>query len=181
MNGSTTEVPPAVKALLSQWQAFCGGRLSRGFMEAMFQPQTGAVDYPPSALSAGLKMPVIVETLLEDGAIKEGDTVIWEEPENHLHPREQVRLAELLVQLQKTLRLHVLLTTDSPYLVGALEIYGRKYGTSDDGRWYLMERTEAGSVVRHVTGHVAEIYDSLAAPYQTIEDEAMAQEWRSEG
>ena len=181
MNGSTAEISPAVKALLPQWQAFCGGRLSRGFMEAVFQPQTGTAEFPPSALPAGFKMPVILETLLEDGVIKEGDAVIWEAPESHLHPREQVRLAELLVQLQKALRLHVLITTDSPYFAGALEIYGRKYGTSDDGRWYLMERTDAGSVVRNVTGHVAEIYDSLAAPYQTIEDEAMSWEWRSEG
>lgn len=174
--GSKRDLNPAVKVLSDEWQAFCGGSLRCGFMETSFKPLTGEAEYPPLAISAGLKVPVVCAALLADGVIREGDTVIWEEPESHLHPRLQVRLAELLVKLQKALQLHVLITTNSPYLVSALEIYGRKYGMADDGRWYLTEKTDSGSVVRNVTGHVHEIYDALAAPCQTVEDEAMALE-----
>lgn len=174
--GGKRDLDPAVKVLSDEWQAFCGGSLRCGFMEASFKPSTGEAEYPPSAISAGLKVPVVCAQLLADGVIRKGDTVIWEEPESHLHPRLQVRLAELLVKLQKALQLHVLITTDSPYLVMALDVYGRKYGTADDGHWYLTEKMDSGSVVRNVTGHVHEIYDALAAPCQTGEDEAMALE-----
>ena len=72
----------------------------------------------------------------------------------------------------------MLLMTNSPYLVSALDVYSRKYGVADANRWYISERTEAGCVVRDVTGRQSEIYDALAQPYQTLEDEAMRQETR---
>lgn len=121
-------------------------------------------------------MPAILQALAADGVVTEGETIVWEEPESHLHPKQQVKLAALIVWLQKVLKLHLLLTTNSPYLVSALDVYSRKYGVTDINRWYIAERTEDGCVVRDVTGRQREIYDALAQPYQTIEDEAMRQE-----
>lgn len=121
-------------------------------------------------------MPAILQALAADGVVTEGETIVWEEPESHLHPKQQVKLAALIVWLQKVLKLHVLLTTNSPYLVSALDVYSRKYGVADANRWYISERTDAGCMVRDVTGRQSEIYDTLAQPYQTIEDEAMRQE-----
>ena len=115
------DLDPAVKVLTDEWQAFCVGSLRCGFMETAFKPLTGETEHPPSAISAGLKVPVICAALLADGVIRKGDTVIWEEPESHLHPRLRVLLAELLVRLQKALQLHVLITTNSSYsLVGTV-------------------------------------------------------------
>lgn len=119
--GGKRDLDPAVKVLTDEWQAFCGGSLRCGFMETAFKPLTGETEHPPSAISAGLKVPVICAALLADGVIRKGDTVIWEEPESHLHPRLRVLLAELLVRLQKALQLHVLITTNSSYsLVGTV-------------------------------------------------------------
>lgn len=84
--GGKRDLDPAVKVLTDEWQAFCGGSLRCGFMETSFKPLMGETEYPPSAISAGLKMPVVCATLLADGVIREEDTVIWEEPESHLHP-----------------------------------------------------------------------------------------------
>ena len=123
-------------------------------------------------------MPAILQALAADGVVIEGENIVWEEPESHLHPKQQVKLAALIVWLQKVLKLHVLLTTNSSYLVSALDIYSRKYGVADANRWYIAERTEDGCVVRDVTGRQREIYDALAQPYQTPEDEVMRQETR---
>ena len=171
------ERAPAVdgdlRRCLDAWQNFCGGTLFAQYQRLFFKVKSDEQEMSPSMLSDGFKVPVILQALAADGVVPEGGTVIWEEPESHLHPKQQVKLAELIVRLQKPLKLHVLLTTNSPYLVSALDVYSRKYGVTDTNRWYIAERTEDGCVVRHVTGRQCEIYDSLAQPYQTIEDEAM--------
>lgn len=167
---------PEVRKCLDAWQDFCGGALFARYQRLFFKLKTDGLEVSPSTLPEGLKVSAILQALLADGEVTEGGTLIWEEPESHLHPKQQVKLAELIVRLQKALKLHVLLTTNSPYLVSALDVYSRKYGVADANRCYIAERTEDGGVVRDVTGRQCELYDALAQPYQTIEDETMRQE-----
>lgn len=162
-----------VRECSDAWQDFCGGALVAYYQRLFFQPRSNEEEVSPSILPDGFKVPAILQALLSDGVVSEGGTLIWEEPGSHLHPKQQVKLAELIVRLQKALKLHVLLTTNSPYLVSALDVYSRKYDETDTNRWYVAERTEDGCVVRNVTGRRCEVYDSLTQPYQAIEDEAM--------
>lgn len=160
--------------------SFAAERCLPGISDYFFKQDSDDWEVSPLILPDGFKVPVILQALLADGRVTEGGTVIWEAPENQLHPRQQVQLAELMVRLQKALGLHLLLTTDSPYFVSALDIYSRKYGVTDTNRWYMTERGEDGCVVRNVTGRLYEIYDSLAQAYQTTEDEAMRLEKRDD-
>ena len=171
---------PEVCECLDAWREFCGGALSARYQRLFFKQDSDDREVSPLILPDGFKVPVILQALLADGRVTEGGTVIWEAPENQLHPRQQVQLAELMVRLQKALGLHLLFTTDSPYFVSALDIYSRKYGVTDTNRWYMTERGEDGCVVRNVTGRLYEIYDSLAQAYQTTEDEAMRLEKRDD-
>lgn len=165
-----------VRECSGAWQDFCGGALFARYQRLFFKTKSGGTEVSPSILPEGFKVPAMLRALLANGVVTEGGTVIWKEPESHLHPKQQVRLAELIVWLQKALKLHVLLTTNSPYLVSALDVYSRKYGVTDTNRWYIAERTEDGCVVCDATGRQREIYDAFAQPYQTIEDETMRQE-----
>jgi len=57
---------------------------------------------------------------LKYGVLKRGDFLIIEEPESHLHPDKQVKVAELLAMLVNRLGLNVLVTTHSDILLAKL-------------------------------------------------------------
>jgi len=52
--------------------------------------------------------------------VRPGDTLIIEEPEAHLHPRAQVRMARLISLMVNKLGLSLIITTHSPELLAAL-------------------------------------------------------------
>lgn len=166
-------VKQTLEPVVNRFRELCGGRLERRGRGLVFLQDEKNIRLPINNLSAGLKVFLMLQELILNGSLIEQGTVILDEPEIHLHPLWQVKLAELVVLLQKALKLHILIMTHSPYFVGALDIYSKKYGVIDDNRYYFVERREDGGVVRDVTQHLAVIYDSLAQPYQTIEDEAM--------
>lgn len=154
-------------------EAICGGRLVEKDLALMYQADHSEVFYPTSSLSAGLKVFLMLQELIENGAISEHGTVVLDEPEIHLHPEWQVALAEMLVLLQKAFRLHLLVTTHSTYFVGALDVYAKKYGVIDDSRYYFAEKSGEACTLRDVTKDLWVIYDSLSEPCQTIENVAM--------
>jgi predicted ATP-dependent endonuclease of OLD family len=79
-------------------------------------------------VSVGIKTFLIIKRLLELGEIKERDILIFDEPENHLHPAWQLQFAEILVLLQKEFNLTILLATHSPYFLESIEAYSEKHG-----------------------------------------------------
>lgn len=95
-----------------------------------------------------------------------------DEPEIHLHPKWQVVLAELIVMLQKAMKLHILITSHSPYFVSAIDVFSKKHRVVESNRYYFSTRIGNSVSVEDVTEKIRVIYDSLAAPYQTIQDEA---------
>lgn len=123
-------------------------------------------------VSAGLKTFLILQELIRNGSIGENGTVILDEPEIHLHPQWQVVLAEMIVLLQKAMGLHVLITSHSPYFISAIDVFAKKHDVIKNNRYYFSSREGNSVFVEDVTDRIRIIYDSLAAPYQTIQDEA---------
>lgn len=159
----------AIEELLN---SVCAGEvIQRGFRLGYVEP--GASDALQARnLSAGLKTFAIMKRLLRNGILKENGTIILDEPEIHLHPEWQLVFAELIVLLQKSFKMHILLTTHSPYFLNALEVYSEKYAISPSCRYYLAKNSEDGSsYVSDVTGDLEQVYSLLARPFQTLEDE----------
>lgn len=69
--------------------------------------------------------------------VKKGDLLIIEEPESHLHPKNQVALAKCIVRLVRT-GLNVVVTTHSTYIVERFSAYLRA------GRMTAAQRTRVG-------------------------------------
>ena len=142
--------------------------ISDGFK--VVDAEDASVQHSLVNVAAGLKPLLILEDLVLNQTIKEKGLLLWDEPEAHLHPEWQLILAELIVLLQKTFKLHVLVASHSPYFISALDAYSKKYQVAEHNHYYLTERKGKELALTDVTKRIAMIYNSLARPYQAIED-----------
>lgn len=94
-------------------------------------------------LSMGLKSFVLLRHLLSRGVLRERDVLIFDEPENHLHPSNQILYAKAIVMLQKDFNLTVMVTTHSSYFANALLRFVVTEGISKDTHFYLSKEDEA--------------------------------------
>ena len=102
--------------------------------------------------------------------LKDNGTIIFDEPEIHLHPEWQIKLAELIVLIQKEYGMHIVLTTHSPYFLYALEVFSTKYGISEKTNYYYTQRKQGKITVENIGKNLEIIYSVLNKPFQTIED-----------
>lgn len=123
-----------------------------------------------SNLSTGFKSFLIIKTLLMNGALEEGGTIILDEPEIHLHPEWQLKFAEIIILLNKDFGMHILLNTHSPYFLNAIEVYSKKYAVESKCKYYLAENIDDVSVIKDVTDNTELIYKQLARPLQDLEN-----------
>lgn len=123
-------------------------------------------------LSAGIKIFVILKTLLQNNQITSNTVLILDEPETHLHPKLQVTLAELIILFQKFIGLKILLNTHSPYFLEAIEVFSAKYGLYSDIKYYLSRNDGNISFITDTTHNIDAIYSLLAIPINKLEEEA---------
>ena len=103
--------------------------------------------------------------MLEKGVIRENGTLILDEPEVHLHPEWQLKFAEIIILLQKEFDLHILINSHSPYLVEAIDVYSKKYGTFNNLKYYL-----ATDSINDVTDSIDGIYNQMYIPLNLLEE-----------
>ncbi len=127
------------------------------------------------SVSTGIKTFAILRVLLERGYIEENGVIVMDEPEVHLHPEWQIRLAEITVLLQKSLDLNIVITTHSVEFLTAIEFFSKKHGVQEKCRFYLTEIEEAAIpgdlarvVFRNTTKDMEKIYSSISEPYLKI-------------
>lgn len=160
-----------LQKIMGKMQVACKGNVFfKDNGELLYQQHNVSVPFKVANLSTGLKSFAILQTLLLNGAIKDGSLIILDEPEIHLHPGWQLLFAELIVMLQKEFNLHILLNTHSPYFLQAIEVFAEKYGIDDKCEYYLSYNVHEESFVKRVTGNLEEIYAKLARPLQVLED-----------
>jgi predicted ATPase len=121
-------------------------------------------------LSTGLKSFVIVKRLIENGSLNDGDVLILDEPEIHLHPEWQIVFAEILVLLARTMDLTILLNTHSPYFLNAIEVFAKRYCLMDRCNFYLSRLMNNVAEISNTTEDTRCIYKKLAAPFQKLEN-----------
>lgn len=120
-------------------------------------------------LSTGLKAFVLLKMLLEKGALKEKDVLIFDKPEIHLHPQWQIVYAELIVLLQKHFDLSIIVATHSPYFLDAIDLYSVKYGINPKVNYYLLSIQNNYVNMELVTGQIDKIYKKMATPIQALD------------
>lgn len=159
-------------AVLHQLNSVCKGSLQEDRLGGVvYQDSESERSIPITNLSTGLKTFAILKTLLLNGSLKRRGTLILDEPEIHLHPEWQIIFAEIIVLLQREFDMHILLNTHSPYFIEAIDVYSRKYETSKRCHYYQAKTVGANSSeIVEVSDRLEEIYKSLAAPFQELEN-----------
>lgn len=138
--------------------------------------KSGASKLSLENLSSGMKVFYLIKSLIDTGIIVKNSTLILDEPEVHLHPNLQITLAEIIVLLQKKMKLHILTNTYSPYFLRAIEVFSRKYDTEDTTKYYLSYNDGDNAKVKDVTLNISEIYKELSDPLQRLENEGYKEE-----
>jgi len=124
--------------------------------------------YAPINVASGIKSFGVIQMLLETGAINENSILIWDEPENHLHPEWQLLFARLLVQLAQR-GIPILLSSHSPYFIQAIRFYSHKTPLQEYVRYYMAEEQSDGfSVIEDVSSDLNRVFAKLAAPMNGI-------------
>ena len=148
---------------------------------SIYYQKDGAL-YSPINVASGLKSFGLMQLLLETNAINENKMLIWDEPENHLHPKWQIALASLLVELVKN-GVPVLISTHSPYFVQGIRYFAARHEVEKYVNYYLAEKEEGKplAVIKDVTEDLNQIFVKLAAPLNSIMNIAEARHDKHDG
>mgnify|MGYP000928481250 FL=1 len=123
-------------------------------------------------VATGIKSFGIMEILLKNKQLDENTILIIDEPEVHLHPKWQIKYAEILILISKELGVKILLNSHSPYLIRAMEVYRKTYDYEDNTKFYtLTDCTEGKSKkILDVTNNLNQIFDKLIEPYEILRE-----------
>lgn len=120
--------------------------------------------------ASGIKQIGIIQLLLANRKLKAGSFFIIDEPEVNLHPEWQIKFANILVLLAKSLNIHLYMNSHSPLFINAIETYTEYYGMQDDTNYYLTRPTNLGknNFEKIDTDDLFEIYEELGQPYHKL-------------
>ncbi len=125
-------------------------------------------DISPINVASGIKSFGLVQMLLQTNTISANKVLIWDEPENHLHPEWQIAFAKLLVQLSN-MGIPVLVSTHSPYFVQGVRFFAAQQDIERYVSYYLAEIGEDNlSVLKEVTDDLNAIFVKLSKPLNSI-------------
>jgi predicted ATPase len=122
--------------------------------------------------ASGLKQIGIIQLLLENRKLPENSYLIMDEPEVHLHPELQIKLAEILVCLSKELKVNIYINSHSPHFIEAMEVYSQYYKMSEGTNFYLT--VESGNNkfdFRKINRkNIGAVYNCLGKPYDVLNE-----------
>ena len=123
--------------------------------------------------SMGVKAYAALRYLIENAIVHDGDVLVLDEPEIHLHPEWQVAYAHALVLTAKLLGVRLIITTHSPFFLKALVAYSGTEGIGDVTHYYTAKENLKGPVSFHeIWGEgIAELYARMAEPLMKIDND----------
>lgn len=112
--------------------------------------------------ASGIKVFGLLQILIGNEFVAKNTVLIFDEPENHLHPKWQLKLAQLLVKLVDK-GVYVLVSSHSPYLIEALKRWVDRDGLTEQARFCLAKQ-------RTITDQdsLSEIFEVLSEPFETF-------------
>jgi len=118
--------------------------------------------------ATGIKYFGIFQVLSQNNYLNENTILILDEPEVHLHPKWQLKMAELIVELVKN-GVKILVNSHSPYMIEALQRYSQIAQLEDKTNFYLAQDGVIDKIENSNSRTLSEIFEKLSEPYDVFE------------
>jgi len=115
-----------------------------------------------SSVATGIKSFGILQVLLNNNRLNKNTILILDEPEVHLHPKWQLEMAKIIVELIKN-GVKILVTSHSPYMIEALKRYSELENIEDKTNFYLAEN----GYIEHQDS-LENIFEKLVLPIREL-------------
>lgn len=112
--------------------------------------------------ASGIKVFGLLQILVSNEFVAKNTVLIFDEPENHLHPKWQLKLAEVLLKLVEN-GVYVLVSSHSPYLIEALKRGVDRAGFETEARFALAQDQCISDADR-----LSDIFAVLAEPFEVF-------------
>ncbi len=132
----------------------------------VFQKEDKNIELVNTAM--GIKYFGILQVLSDKNHFYDGQVLILDEPEVHLHPKWQLRLAEVIVYLAKN-GIKVLVNSHSPYMIEALQRYSEQENLADKTNFYLAQDGVIAKKEDSNSATLSEIFEKLSEPFDEFE------------
>lgn len=130
--------------------------------------QKDGMKIKPINVASGIKSFGALQLLLDGYCISNNRPLIWDEPENHLHPQWQVEFAKVIVQIVHS-GIPVMISTHSPYFLQAVRYYSAMYSIEKYVNYYMAELGKDDMVsMKEVTDDLNQVFLTLAEPLNQI-------------
>lgn len=118
--------------------------------------------------ATGIKYFGILQTLSQNNYLNKNTILILDEPEVHLHPKWQLKMAQLIVELVKN-GVKILVNSHSPYMIEALQRYSEKEKLEDKTNFYLAQDGVIDKIDDNNSKTLAEIFEKLSEPFDEFD------------
>ena len=114
----------------------------------------------------GIKYFGLLQVLENNNYLYNGQVLILDEPEVHLHPKWQLEMAKVIVELVQN-GVKIVVNSHSPYMIDALKYYADK--SKVNSNFYLAQKSEDDtSTINDVTMDISPIFEKLTEPLEQL-------------
>jgi len=117
--------------------------------------------------ATGIKYFGIFQILSQNNYLNENTVLILDEPEVHLHPKWQLEMAKVIVELVKN-GVKIVVNSHSPYMIEALQRYSELAEVNSD--FYLAEDGYIKKENDSNSETLAKIFEKLSEPFDVFEE-----------
>ncbi len=118
-------------------------------------------------VAMGIKQFAIIYVLIKNGYLTKDRILVFDEPEVHLHPKWQLEMAKVLVELVNK-GVKIVVNSHSPYMIEALELLYKQ--TKIDANFYLALKENNLAKIERIGDDLSPIYELLSQPIDILEN-----------
>ena len=120
-------------------------------------------------IASGIKYFGLIQVLLDNSRLYKDTVLILDEPEVHLHPKWQLEMANIIVELVKN-GVKIVVNSHSPYMIEALKRYSEVKEIEDKTNFYLAEDGAIHKIENSNSLTLEKIFEKLSEPFDIFDE-----------